>query len=429
MVTQEAPNTTPETQKSTLDIPKSREIYSGDINDAVIKVQQITGFEITPDWWMSQVGNEGSTESILQRFDEAFEEFIRTHMGINTEEDNTKSNEEVDEAEILAEADEELRQFTNEIPDTPENYLLKADFIEALDAHLNEKYFKEVDQAESNVPMVDFELTQPEQRKYKVGEEYRFLVHVPLGDAGRRIDEIGSDRDGVLMASLVSGHHQGTFSGEGGIILSNPETGAIKGMAKSDVGGEIQPGRYDELTDMTQPASTAEYNQIDLRFKGSEPIGVMIKLTPDGRELGDSWRNNELRRCASELGIPIVEIEVSPSELTQRFMSRTDVLPGEQGKIITVDSPLTNEYFARIQVLKVGPDSKIYYLEDGVDTVTRTMLINSYGVSSQIIPKEQLDTIIDLLQSNTETPLQSSDIDKIKTDWKTLNEKSAEKIA
>ena len=165
MVTQEAPNTTPETQKSTLDIPKSREIYSGDINDAVIKVQQITGFEITPDWWMSQVGNEGSTESILQRFDEAFEEFIRTHMGINTEEDNTKSNEEVDEAEILAEADEELRQFTNEIPDTPENYLLKADFIEALDAHLNEKYFKEVDQAESNVPMVDFELTQPKHRK------------------------------------------------------------------------------------------------------------------------------------------------------------------------------------------------------------------------------------------------------------------------
>jgi hypothetical protein len=48
-----------EKQKDTIDIPKSREIYVGDINDAVIAVQEITGFEITPDWWFANVGNEG----------------------------------------------------------------------------------------------------------------------------------------------------------------------------------------------------------------------------------------------------------------------------------------------------------------------------------------------------------------------------------
>lgn len=62
----------PENQKPTIDIPKSRELFRGDINDAVIRVQKITGVEIDPDWWHTNVGNEGSTENILDRFDEAY---------------------------------------------------------------------------------------------------------------------------------------------------------------------------------------------------------------------------------------------------------------------------------------------------------------------------------------------------------------------
>jgi hypothetical protein len=43
-----------EKQTDNHEIPKSREIFSGDINDAVISVQEITGFTITPDWWFER---------------------------------------------------------------------------------------------------------------------------------------------------------------------------------------------------------------------------------------------------------------------------------------------------------------------------------------------------------------------------------------
>ena len=69
------------------DIPKSKEIYGGDINDAVIAVQKITGYEITPEWWTKYVGNDGSTEEILERFDTAFEKFVREQItGITMDE-------------------------------------------------------------------------------------------------------------------------------------------------------------------------------------------------------------------------------------------------------------------------------------------------------------------------------------------------------
>jgi len=53
-------------------IPKARQLYRGDINDAVIRVQKLTGVEINPAWWSQNVGNNGSTESILERFDAAY---------------------------------------------------------------------------------------------------------------------------------------------------------------------------------------------------------------------------------------------------------------------------------------------------------------------------------------------------------------------
>ena len=54
-------------------IPKARRLYNGDINQAVIAVQKITGFEITPKWWDQNVGNDGTSEEILDRFDRAYE--------------------------------------------------------------------------------------------------------------------------------------------------------------------------------------------------------------------------------------------------------------------------------------------------------------------------------------------------------------------
>jgi hypothetical protein len=54
---------TPE-QSPLPDIPKSKELYRGDINDAVIGVQKATGVEVEPSWRAANVGNDGSTETI-----------------------------------------------------------------------------------------------------------------------------------------------------------------------------------------------------------------------------------------------------------------------------------------------------------------------------------------------------------------------------
>jgi hypothetical protein len=54
-------------------IPKARKLYRGDINAAVIAVQKMTGFTINPQWWDRNVGNNGTSEEILERFDKAYE--------------------------------------------------------------------------------------------------------------------------------------------------------------------------------------------------------------------------------------------------------------------------------------------------------------------------------------------------------------------
>lgn len=66
----------PKEQRPSPDIPKSRELFRGDINEAVIAVQHATGVEITPGWWGVNVGNDGGTDTILQKFDDAYEQKI-----------------------------------------------------------------------------------------------------------------------------------------------------------------------------------------------------------------------------------------------------------------------------------------------------------------------------------------------------------------
>jgi hypothetical protein len=57
-------------------VPKARDLYSGDINAAVIGVQKATGIEINEAWWDANVGNSGSSEEILDRFDKAYAEYV-----------------------------------------------------------------------------------------------------------------------------------------------------------------------------------------------------------------------------------------------------------------------------------------------------------------------------------------------------------------
>ena len=58
-------------------IPKAKQLFRGDINDAVIRVQKTTGENIDPSWWTSNVGDHGTTDQILDRFDKAYEKFIK----------------------------------------------------------------------------------------------------------------------------------------------------------------------------------------------------------------------------------------------------------------------------------------------------------------------------------------------------------------
>lgn len=60
-------------------IPQSKEMFRGDINDAVIQTQLQTGVEIDKGWWDSEVGNHGSTESILERYDAAYPNYVEQH--------------------------------------------------------------------------------------------------------------------------------------------------------------------------------------------------------------------------------------------------------------------------------------------------------------------------------------------------------------
>jgi hypothetical protein len=54
-------------------IPKAGHYFKGDINDAVIRVQKETGVHIDPVWWDKNVGNDGTAEEIIDRFDAAYE--------------------------------------------------------------------------------------------------------------------------------------------------------------------------------------------------------------------------------------------------------------------------------------------------------------------------------------------------------------------
>lgn len=130
----------PETKNQLADIPKSKEIYSGDINDAVITVQRVTGYDITPDWWAKYVGNDGSTDEILERFDTAFEKFVREQItGVAMDEQEIGPTE--NEQQVLREANEEYDKLNEQFKDDPEYDKLGQEFLEALYAHLMSKYF------------------------------------------------------------------------------------------------------------------------------------------------------------------------------------------------------------------------------------------------------------------------------------------------
>ena len=238
-------------------------------------------------------------------------------------------------------------------------------------------------QYETETASQAFEVDKPETRTYSPDEAYSFLVHVPLGDVEKRLGEIGSERGGVLMTTLLNNERQGTFCGEGGLLLEAPDTKDIKGMSRVDSGGEIADGRMDSVEELTEPASTAEYNQIDMKFGGGKVAGVMLKVTPDGKELGNPARNAQLRQVAERHGLPVATVEVAPSPMPTELSSVTREF-ADGNSLTTYDIPDGDDRFLRIDIAHGE-----FYHSPGIDTVSRSMTIDEYGQVSQLLTEEQ----------------------------------------
>jgi len=421
MVAHEAPARNPEKQTRKPEIPKSREIFTGDINDAVIAVQQITGFEITTDWWLTEVGNDGATEDILDRFDYAFEKFVHAQMGIESDEENDFNENQSVQSEVVAEADSEVAGFDDAVTTEPALEPLREEFLDALRAHLEEKYFQVSEEFESmEGEMPEFNLTIPESRLYTADEDYRFLVHVPLGNIERRADEIGSPREGVLMTSLITNHSQGTFQGYGGLIMRQPEAGKIRGMSKIDVGSEIPNGQMDTVESLTEPSDPTDYNQIDVLFDGTEVEAVLIKLTPDGNELGRDTMNKELREFAKKNDLPVVEIEVQPMEPLKHTEVRNEVLPNNAGDMLYVTVPFEGGV-VQCRVLRAGDGHSVYHELDG-NRFAGSSKINQYGEFENIFTEDEeralVDTLLDL--KTADSRIAEEDIQALQKEIKRL---------
>lgn len=238
---------------------------------------------------------------------------------------------------------------------------------------------------ESERNAIDFGLTEPEAREYGVDEEYRFLVHVPVDKIEERFSRIGPDGRGgrgVLMTTLLSNERQGTFEGQGGFILSMPSRESIRGMSSVDCGGEIRDHRMDSLEEITESTDNAEYSQIDLAYDGTSVTGVMIKVDPEGKELGSGAINAELKRIAEERGLPVARVVVAPSELPTEIKT-TDVKFGENGGLTTIDVPFDSNNFIRLNIAT----GQFEWTRD--TTVSRTMLIDAYGQVNRNLSNEQ----------------------------------------
>ncbi|HEX8763458.1 MAG TPA: hypothetical protein VF733_06935 [Candidatus Saccharimonadales bacterium] len=256
-------------------------------------------------------------------------------------------------------------------------------------------------------------VSKPLERVYQPTEDYRFLVHVSLGNVEKRFAEIGSKREGVLATSLVTNRHQGTFCGEGGLILSSPKTQSIRGMSRVDCGGEIKNGRKDYLQDLLRPAKTSEYNQVDLTFEGVRVAGVMLKTTAAGRALGNSERNAALIQLAQAHDLPVVTIVVMPSSppATARIIVHDD---SGRNRLVTYDFPYDDNRFLRVDVAH-----GTFYHSPGRSVIARSMIIDRYGQVSQVLTSEQKQLILDKIQSKVDCgELDISELRAVKQGWR-----------
>lgn len=270
-----------ETKNQLPDIPKSKEIYSGDINDAVITVQQVTGFEITPEWWAVHVGNDGSTDEILERFDSAFEKFIREQV---TGEPATE--QEINQAEtrriIIREADDEFGKFNEQFKGDPDYEKLSGEFLIALHAHLKNKYLSgETTGSQEEEP--DFGITIELSDEYDDTERERLTdaTSIALGAVDVLLDGETKNIFNGLTIKIGEGVASGggeaiaaknmiTLNGQS-MLMSIAEMRGVAGYKK----GELTGGTIDE----NEPAGTLMYTLVH------EMGHILDELTESGDKM------------------------------------------------------------------------------------------------------------------------------------------------
>ncbi len=145
-----------QTQKpENIQIPKSREIFAGDINAAVITIQRITGKEITPSWWDENVQKGGAvqdTDKILDNFDDAFARLIQNSPDIELPKFTDRDLAElkaIEEMQVAIKSgrikEEELDQYVDdlvtwldqEFPDKNKKETEKGDYEKGMSELLN----------------------------------------------------------------------------------------------------------------------------------------------------------------------------------------------------------------------------------------------------------------------------------------------------
>jgi hypothetical protein len=255
---------TPETKNQLPDIPKSKEIYSGDINDAVITVQQVTGFEITPEWWAAHVGNNGSTEKILERFDSAFEKFVREQVTSESVDEQEVDHTEIEQT-ALREAGNEYDKFNEQFKDDPDYDKLSGEFLIALHTHLMNKYFSgETTESYEEEPNFGIAI--------ELSDEYDDTESRHLADATKQaLEAVDTFLDGEtknIFSGLTIKIGEGVASG-GGEAIADKNTVALNGrpmlMSISEM-REKAGYEEEELTggiiDENEPAGALQYTLV-----------------------------------------------------------------------------------------------------------------------------------------------------------------------
>lgn len=276
-----------ETNNQLPNIPKSREIYSGDINDAVITVQQITGYEITPDWWLRHVGNDGTTEEILDRFDDAFENFVyqkilqETNINPYNALEETEANLGLDLQEqsiILDEANNEFDKFNEQFAQNPEYSQLSTEFVDALRNHLIAKYYpQDIETKTDSILSINIEIS----KDYSDSEKHQLIEST--NQALIMIDEFMGGHAAKVFKGLSINIGEGLAPG-GGEALSAENKVNLNGRAMLMSLAEMRT-KVPDYSESELRGSTIEENEPGgaLKYTLVHEMGhILDELTKEG---------------------------------------------------------------------------------------------------------------------------------------------------